>query len=199
MIDTVLLDLGNVLLFHDNALLGRRFAEVAGLAPEQVERRLPEAFWADLNTGRLRDDAIRREVCTSLGVELTPEHFHALFNSHFTVHEAVLPRIERLVGRVRLGLLSNTNSEHAAWFLPRLPILRRFDAVLLSYEVGRAKPDPAFYAEGLRRLSASPEITAFFDDVPAYVEAARAMGIAGFVFTDAKTFGQQLASIGLGQ
>ena len=197
MIDAVLLDLGNVLLFHDNGLLTRRFAERCGLSPEEVQRRLPQRFWDAINVGRIQGPALRAEACRALGVELSPEEFHALFNSHFTVHEAVLPQVERLIGRVRLGLLSNTNSEHAAWFRPRIPLLERFDAVLLSHEIGTAKPDPAFYRAGLARLGARPEATAFFDDVPAYVEAAKALGIRALQFTDAPTFARQLAALGL--
>jgi putative hydrolase of the HAD superfamily len=197
VIDTVLLDLGNVLLFHDNALLSRRFAERCGLSPEEIDRRLGTNFWADLNVGRLQGEAVRREACRVIGVELSAGEFHALFNCHFTIHEEVLPLVEGLVGRVRLALLSNTNSEHAAWFLPRLPLLRRFDAVLLSHEVGLAKPDPGFYRAGLERLGARPETTAFFDDIPAYVEAARALGIHAERFTDAPTFARQLAALGL--
>lgn len=197
MIDTVLLDLGNVLLFHDNELLRRRIGEWCGIPPHEVDRCLGPDFWADLNVGRLRGEALRERACMALGVALSAADFHALFNCHFTVHEAVLPLVEGLLGRVKVGLLSNTNSEHAAWFLPRLPLLRRFDAVLLSHEVGHAKPDPAFYLEGLRRLRAAPETTAFFDDIPAYVEAARALGIRAEQFTDAATFGRQLTALGL--
>jgi len=59
------------------------------------------------------------------------------------------------------------------------------------------KPDPAFFREALRRAGTAPEQTAFFDDLAEYVEAARALGIAGRVFIDAQTFSRQLADLGL--
>jgi len=43
-----------------------------------------------------------------------------------------------------------------------------------------------------------PARAAFFDDVPGFVEAARALGIHGRLFTDAPRFRAQLAELGLG-
>jgi len=193
----VLLDLGNVLVFHDNALLFRKLAARAGLSQSEAERRLSGTGWTAANRGLLGAEGIRRDVCGSLGVDLPAEEFNALWSSHFTVHEAVLPRVEALVGRVKLGLLSNTNVLHAAFLRPRLPVLERFDQVLLSCEVGAVKPEPAFYQEALRRLGCAPEEVAFFDDLPEFVQAANALGIRGHLFTTAEAFDTQLKALGL--
>ncbi len=193
----VLLDLGNVLVFHDNALLFRRLGARVGLAPGEAEHRLSGAGWTAANRGLLGAEAIRRDVCGSLGVDLPAEEFNALWSSHFTLHEAVLPRVEGLVGRVKLGLLSNTNVLHAAFLRPKLPVLERFDQVLLSCEVGAVKPEPGFYQEALRRLGCAPEEVAFFDDLPEFVQAANALGLRGHLFTTAEAFDAQLKALGL--
>lgn len=193
MIDAVLLDLGNVLVFHDNALLFRRIGERAGLPGAEVARRFTDDLWRALNTGALDEAGIRDEMNRALGTRLDRVEFFDLFNSHFTVHDEVLPLVERLLGRVKLGLLSNTNAVHARWVRARLPLLQRFDAVLLSNEEGLAKPDPAFYRRGLERLGTQPARTLFFDDVPEYVAAARALGIRAEVFTTAAGFARSLA------
>ncbi len=193
----VLLDLGNVLVFHDNALLFRKLGARAGLSQSEAEHRLSGTGWTAANRGLLGAEGIRRDVCGSLGVDLPAEEFNALWSSHFTVHEAVLPRVEGLVGRVRLGLLSNTNVLHAAFLRPRLPVLGRFDHLLLSCEVGAVKPEPAFYQEALRRLGCAPEEVAFFDDLPEFVQAANALGIRGHLFTTAEAFDTQLKALGL--
>jgi putative hydrolase of the HAD superfamily len=153
--------------------------------------------WTAANRGLLGAEAIRRDVCGSLGVDLPAEEFNALWSSHFTLHEAVLPRVEGLVGRVKLGLLSNTNVLHAAFLRPKLPVLERFDQVLLSCEVGAVKPEPGFYQEALRRLGCAPEEVAFFDDLPEFVQAANALGLRGHLFTTAEAFDAQLKALGL--
>ncbi|HEY0096126.1 MAG TPA: HAD family phosphatase, partial [Archangium sp.] len=143
----LLLDLGNVLVFHDNGLLFRRLGARAGLAPAEAERRLSGTGWTAANRGLLGAEGIRRDVCGSLGVDLPAEEFNALWSSHFTPHEAVLPRVEGLVGRVKLVLVSNTNVLHVAYLRPKLPVLERFDSLVLSCEVGLVKPEPAIFKE----------------------------------------------------
>lgn len=193
----VILDLGNVLVFHDNALLFRRLGQRAGLTGEEVAQRITGASWTDANRGLLDGEGIRRDVCGALGVDIPMPDFAALWSSHFTVHEAVLPRVEGLAGRVKRVLLSNTNALHVAWLRPRLPLLRGFDAVLMSCEVGLVKPEPAFFQLALQRAGCAPHEAAFFDDLPEYVEAANALGIRGHLFTDAPTFDAQLKALGL--
>lgn len=196
-IRAILLDLGNVLVFHDNALLFRQFAERAGLGAEEAARRMEGTLWDDINRGKVRGDRIRTEICAKLGVELPPDEFFALWNCHFTLHEAVLPRIEELASRVKLLLFSNTNDQHTRFLFPQLPVLKRFDHLLLSYEVGAVKPERAFFEAGLAKAGTAPEETAFFDDVGEYVDAARALGIEGRLFTDAARFDADLKALGL--
>ena len=193
----VILDLGNVLAFHDNALLFQRLGERAGLERGEVERRLAGAGWTAANRGELGAAGIRRDMCGALGLTLPDAEFDALWSCHFTVHHAVLPRVEGLVGRVKLVLLSNTNVLHMAWLKPRLPVLERFDHLVLSCEVGLVKPEPAIYHEALRHADCAPHEAAFFDDLPPYVDAARLLGLRGHVFTTATAFDAQLQSMGL--
>jgi FMN phosphatase YigB (HAD superfamily) len=196
-VDALLLDLGNVFVFHDNALLFRRFGESAGLPVDEFARRFEGQLWDDINKGRLKGDAIRAAISERLGAPLDPARFFELWNCHFTVNHALVPIVEALVGKVRLVLLSNTNDQHIAWVRPRLPLLERFDALVLSHEVGLAKPDPEIFHHALKVAGVAPDRAAFFDDIAQYVEAARAVGIHGELFTDAATFQQQLRALGL--
>lgn len=193
----LIFDLGNVLVFHDNGLLFHRLGARAGLPPQEVAQRLTGAGWTAANRGQLDAEGIRRDVCGALGVDLPLEEFAPLWSSHFTVHEAVLPYVEALEGRVKRVLLSNTNHLHVAYLRPRLPLLQRFDAVLMSCEVGLVKPEPAFFQLALERAGCAPHEAAFFDDLPEYVEAANALGIRGHLFTTAPAFAAQLAALGL--
>jgi putative hydrolase of the HAD superfamily len=70
------------------------------------------------------------------------------------------------------------------------------DTVVLSCEAGWAKPDPRIFAIALHGVGADPANALFIDDTPAHVEAARALGMAGYLHTDTE---QTLARIeGLG-
>jgi putative hydrolase of the HAD superfamily len=140
-VEAVILDLGNVLVFHDNALLFRRLGERAGLDGAVVERRLAGAAWDAANRGEMTREEIWRGACHALGLSLAAGDFNELWCCHFRVNEAVLPLVESLVGRVELLLLSNSNPIHVEHLRPLLPILRRFDHVLFSCGLGRRARD----------------------------------------------------------
>ena len=195
-VDAVVLDLGNVLVFHDDAVLFQRLAELGHGDPERVRAALREV-WDPCNRGRLAGEALRQAVSAAAGVELDPAGFTDLWNCHFRFHTEVYPLVESLLGRVKVLLLSNTNATHLDWIRPRLPLLQRFDGLVLSYQLGVAKPDPAIFQQALKLADTGAARTAFFDDVEAYVTAAKALGIRGHVFTDAPTFQRQLAALGL--
>jgi glucose-1-phosphatase len=196
-LDAVLLDLGNVLVWHDNAVLLRRFGERGGTTAEALRQALPLDLWDRLNRGVVDEDGLRAEMSRALGVTLARDEFLEMWSCHFTVHQAVLPLVESLVGRVRLVLVSNTNEPHIRWVRARLPLLARFDGLVLSHEVGLAKPDAAIFREALARARAAPDRAAFFDDLPEYVDAANRLGIHGRVFTTAERFRAQLAELGV--
>ncbi|MFP2930881.1 HAD family hydrolase [Pyxidicoccus sp. 3LG] len=197
VVKAVLLDLGNVLVFHDNALLFARLGARAGLQAPEVAQRLTGAGWTAANRGLMDAKGIRQDVCRALGVDLPMSEFAPLWSSHFTLHGAVLPRVEGLVGRVRLGLVSNTNALHAAYLRPLLPMLERFDSVVMSCEVGHVKPEPDIFRLALEGVGCAPGEAAFFDDLPEFVDAANALGLHGRLFTTADAFDAQLKELGL--
>jgi HAD superfamily hydrolase (TIGR01509 family) len=195
-VDAVVLDLGNVLVFHDDALLIDRLAERGGRPADAVRAALRDV-WEPANRGRLAGEALRRAVAAAAGADFDEAEFSDLWSCHFRFHDEVLPVVEGLFGRVKVLLLSNTNATHLDWIRPRLPLLERFDGLVLSYQLGIAKPDPAIFAEAVRLAGTTPDRTAFFDDVEPYARAAQSAGLRGHVFTDAATFRRQLAALGL--
>jgi putative hydrolase of the HAD superfamily len=189
----LLLDLGNVLVFHDNQRLALELAKAFGTTPRAMAERLDGGLWDRVNRGLLPGDSLRQELVARLGHQVSPEAFRALWCCHFTLNHPMVAQVERLVGRFRLVLLSNTHDLHVAFLRPSLPVLERFDGLVLSCEVGAVKPEPAIFARALAVAGVAPGEAAFFDDVPAYAEAATALGIQGRVFTTAAAFEGQLA------
>jgi putative hydrolase of the HAD superfamily len=96
--------------------------------------------------------------------------------------EDSLPVVRELRARgAKTALISNC-SHSTRPIVDRLEIAGEFDAILLSFEVGMHKPDPAIYREALRRLGdVSPDRAVFVDDQPAYCDGAAALGIETFL------------------
>jgi 2-haloacid dehalogenase len=69
--------------------------------------------------------------------------------------------------------------------------------VLLSGEVGMAKPDPEIFHELCRRFGLRPESTLFIDDRAANVDAARRLGFTAHHFQGAPGLRAELVRLGL--
>ena len=193
----VILDLGNVLAFHDNEKLFKEMARAFGTTPQGMHAGLDSTLWDRVNRGLLPGDALRKELVARLGGEVSPTDWFALWNCHFTINDAMVKHVEKLVGKVRLVLLSNTHDQHVAYLRPRLPVLEKFDGLVLSCEVGAMKPEKAIYERALALARVEPSKAIFFDDVERYAQAAAQVGITGRVFKETADFPAQLAAFGI--
>jgi HAD superfamily hydrolase (TIGR01509 family) len=85
---------------------------------------------------------------------------------------------------IKVGVVSNIGFDirphFAAWGLDDL-----IDAFVLSYEVGRCKPDPAIFLRACGMVGAAPERTLMVGDTPADAGAVRA-GCAALVLPAAE-------------
>jgi putative hydrolase of the HAD superfamily len=195
MIDAVIFDLGNVLAFHDNDKL---FAELSRLFHADIRARaFGSGLWEAVNKGRFKGDALRRELVARTGVEVSAEDFERAWSCHFTLNPPMIRHAEALVGKVKLALLSNTHDLHVKHLRPQLPVLERFDALILSCECGAMKPEEAIYRRALDALDVEPQRAVFFDDLEPYVRAAEKYGLHARVFRSAADVPGQLAELGL--
>jgi len=82
----------------------------------------------------------------------------------------------------RTAFLSNGVPEAMSRIRAERPLERWFDVVVVSCEVGVAKPDPAIYKMCLSRLCVEPNHALFVDDRLENIEAAARLGIKTFHF-----------------
>lgn len=85
----------------------------------------------------------------------------------------------------RTGFLSNSGPEMMARVRARWPLEERFDAVVISCEVGLAKPDPRIYRLCLDRLGLPAPATLFVDDRADNIEGAARVGLRTLQFDGA--------------
>jgi putative hydrolase of the HAD superfamily len=82
----------------------------------------------------------------------------------------------------RTALLSNSGPEVMARVRADHPLEARFDVVMISCEVGLAKPDPRIFRLCLERLGLSAGAALFVDDRADNVEAAAGVGLQTLQF-----------------
>ena len=100
--------------------------------------------------------------------------------------------IRSLRGHYKIGLLSNAWSDMRQVLDKRFHVADLFDELIISAEVGLAKPDPRIYRLAVQRLNVQPSETVFIDDMLKNVEAARLEGLHAIQYLD---FEQMLAEL----
>lgn len=90
----------------------------------------------------------------------------------------------RAAGRVKLGVLSNASLGWTETLRAR-GVAHLFDDVVVSADVGLAKPDPEVFLLAARRLGVEPQACLMVDDQPQHLESAGRAGLQTHVFTRA--------------
>ncbi len=93
----------------------------------------------------------------------------------------------------KVGLLSNIGPGWMDKFIPERAEL--FDAVVLSGEVGVAKPDLEIYQMVARNLGVEPSECVMIDDQPGYCEGAQMAGMQSILFANNEQSMSDLASL----
>jgi HAD superfamily hydrolase (TIGR01509 family) len=111
---------------------------------------------------------------------------------------ANLDLVRRLRPLYKLSVLSNADQTLRDRLL-RLELHALFDDVVVSAEVGMAKPEPAIFVLAAERLGVPPAACAFVDDWEPNVEAARAVGMRAVLHRVDKgdRLEEQLAALGV--
>ena len=93
----------------------------------------------------------------------------------FPETKAVLSELKK---DYKIGLISNTDRSGAVYAKNVLKLGRYFDSMILSYEVGRVKPDPMIFKIALDDVGADPKESWMVGDSPRMdIEGARSAGM----------------------
>jgi len=186
-VDALLVDLYDTIVWGDWPRLSGHLAGRLGVDIVTLRVGL-EATHAGRSTGRYGsvagDLAAVAEACGMV----TREPFLSelvtdvvgFLQQNVHLYDDVLPVLRRLRSSgTRVALVSNC--DHATRpVVDALGLEREVDSVLLSCEVGSAKPDAGIFLEALRRLQVAADASAFVDDQPVYLDGAAALGIRTF-------------------
>lgn len=193
----VVFDLGGVLVSVDFARACARL-EAAGAAPAAdilaAIQSGPEK--RDFDSGRLSPREFAARFCASIGVELPYAEFADIWCDIFAEQREVTGLLDDIAGKADLFLLSNTDPLHFDYVRTHYGFLAKFGQLLLSYEIGRAKPGREIFERALDCAAQGTRMI-YFDDVPEYVAAARACGLPAEQFTDAAALRRDLQRFGV--
>ncbi len=199
MLKAIIFDLGKVIIPFD---FGRGYAAMAPLCsyPEgQIRGRIGETDLVQrFESGLIEPEDFVRQLSEHLELRTGYTGFCDIWSSIF-LPDTLIPEsmLEGLKKRYRLVLLSNTNAIHFEMVREAYPLLRHFDAFVLSYEVRAMKPSPLIYEKAVEEAGCRPEECFFTDDIAAYVEAAKQLGIDAVQFQSAEQLARELEARGV--
>lgn len=171
----IIFDIGKTLVHFDTAPWQERLAPCRAAAVALARR---------FEVGAIGEAGFRRGMCALTG--MSECDFAAWWNSIFAAQWLIAPEtLQKLMGRYRSGLLSNTNPLHMRYLRTRFPLLDSFAFQILSYEVGAAKPEDAIFAAAETQADCQAAEILYFDDMPEFVAAACRRGWRGEVFAGA--------------
>jgi len=195
----ILFDIGRVLVGVDVSRVSGGLTAGPSLSPSELWFALEnDPRWPDWQEGRISPRDWYLHVSQRLCVALSFEQFAEVWN------RAIAPEpiqddafLERLAKRYRLALLSNTDPIHVAHLESTFAFFRLFPVRIYSCTVGARKPNPLIYREALRACKVPASQAVYIDDIPAYVQAARVLGISGIHFQSKEQLLGDLQSLGI--
>ena len=194
----VVFDFGGVVVEWDMRALFRQFFDEAGTERFLAEVLTPaENLRCDLGTplATVVAELVERHPNDRLPLEAWRDRWIE------TIPRAI-PGTAQLIDDLRsadylvLGL-SNFSAETFPWCRAKYPVFDRFDDIVLSGEVGLAKPQPEIYRLVCDRNGLETAEAVFFDDSPTNVSGALAAGLPAHLFTSVEQARLDLAVSGV--
>lgn len=143
-------------------------AEHMGEHPQAQE--MWRAFWRALGAELTIESAVLEEICDFDYMSL----FHVCPDALDALAAA------RRLG-LRIGVLSNSALPKLSSPSAPIALAEVVDVVRVPGRGAAVKPDREAYLDIARKLGAPPERCLFFDDEPGFVEAAREVGMTGYL------------------
>ena len=200
MIRSVVFDFGNVLYWFDYSRFYNAVQKHSALPADQIRDVLydgEDALSRRLETGTIGRDEFISLLRSRARIDLPPDQLERHFVDIFEPNTAVVELAVELAALVPIALLSNTNEIHYEQYMKHTEAIKLMSAVSLSHRVGAMKPARAIFREVLDQLQLPAEQCVFIDDIPAYVEAARALGFSGVHYDGAVDLRRALVDLGL--
>jgi putative hydrolase of the HAD superfamily len=183
-IRAVFFDLGGVIVRTEYQAPRQQLAERLGMEYEDLDRIV-----FDSDTGRQ----------ASIGAITSLQHWEAVmerlkrpYEEMSTIRDEFLRSLRG--GKCKTGLISNAWSDLRDYLI-REKMDDAFDYIIISAEVGVAKPDPKIFQIALEQAGAKPKEAVFVDDFYVNIEGCEKVGMKGIHFKDTESTLQQLKQL----
>jgi putative hydrolase of the HAD superfamily len=139
-----------------------------------VRQAIAEKVYIDKLPGFLRGQGVGDEALITAAQEL----FRREWFERLALYEDAARTLQALRPRFKLGLVTNGPSRTQRPKIEQFRLLDLLDLLIVSEEVGVAKPDPAIFQIALEQLNVGPSEALFVGDSPEFdLRGAAAAGM----------------------
>ncbi len=198
--EAVLFDLGAVLIDWNPRYLYRPLFKGDDAAMERFLDEVVPGWWnREIDAGKPFAEAVAERIREfpdhAQMISLWKDRWEAMLQD--AIHGSV-DILAELRGRgYRLCALTNWSAETFPLARRRFGFLEWFEDIVVSGEVGLAKPDPRIFALTIERCRLKPAHTLFIDDSPHNVDAGRDAGLHALHFQSPAGLRGDLTRMGL--
>jgi FMN phosphatase YigB (HAD superfamily) len=190
--ESLVLDLGNVLAFFDHRRACRQIAALAqpGTTEDAVfDFLFQHPLERQYDTGQITTTAFIAALRSAFGITAEDDAIAEAWSDIFQPNGDLTGQLPALKAVVkRLVLASNTNELHFNRIWRIMPgAIALFDATVLSFEVGFRKPSGQFFERVIAATGGPAGGCVYVDDRPDFVAAAEALGMRGYVYQPGDT------------
>ncbi len=181
-ISAVIFDFGEVLSYPPPASTIAAIAELLHVTPEKFR----EFYYAErhpYDSGKISGEQYWQAVARDAGRQLTTQQVEWLCRTDVEMWSNLNPQMLKWTAELRrkgtqIAMLSNMHAEMSKRVREEFTWARDFDCVVLSAELGCAKPEPQIYQHTLDCLKATASEALFIDDKARNTQAAEQLGMA---------------------
>ncbi len=189
MINTIIFDLGNVLINWEPKLLYNKIFDSEEKTNHFLENICTLTWNEEQDAGR------SLEAGTKALIEEYPQHeteikayydrWEEMLNGAIEGSVAIFRQL-KASGKYKIYALTNWSAELFPVALREFDFLNWFDGIVMSGDEGIRKPEAAFFQILFDRYQVNPADAVFIDDNLRNIEAARKLGIQSIRFTSAE-------------
>ena len=197
MIKNIVFDIGNVLLkWEPLSVVEILFSEYPDHA-HLTHQMFKSETWIALNRGEISEQQVIERYHKTLKLDLDRL---TLLMGH--IKKAMLPvegsldLLDKLYQKnIPLFALTDNTKEIFGYLQNNYDFWPKFQGIVVSAELGCVKPSPEIYRHLLNSYNINANETVFIDDLAYNVEGAKAVGMYGIQFMNAKQCASELQDL----
>lgn len=200
MINTIIFDLGNVLINWDPKILyNKLFSSEA-----ETDYFLENICTLDWNEAQDAGRSLKEgtEVLVAqypqhqVHIEAYYDRWEEMLNGPIEGSVEIFRQLQAS-GKYKIYALTNWSAELFPVALQKFEFLSWFDGIVMSGDEGIRKPEAAFFQILFDRYQVKPEDAVFIDDNLRNIEAAKKLGLKSIRFTSAEKLEKELRDSGV--